>query len=283
MRSILITGGTGSFGQAFTERLLKDELASRICIYSRGEHDQAYMRRRLGEDKRLRFFIGDIRDLQRLGRAVSGCHVIVHAAALKRIEVGFYNPEEMVKTNVIGAMNVVEAAQECGVEKVVALSTDKAFQPISPYGHSKALAEQVFLSSNNTGGQKGPRFAVTRYGNVFDSSGSVAPTWRQMLEDGETHVPMTDPECTRFFMWMDEAIDLVLHTIKTMKGGEINVPKLPAYRLGDLAAAFRAQTIITGLPKWEKRHESMDANNCSENAPRLSTDELRIALGYHYA
>ncbi len=277
MKSVLITGGTGSFGQAFTERLLKNGLASRICIYSRGEHDQAHMGKRFADD-RLRFFIGDVRDGDRLRRACAGVDTIIHAAALKRIEVGFYNPDEMVKTNVIGAMNVVEAAQACGVERVVALSTDKAFQPISPYGHSKALAEQIFLSSNNTGGSRGPRFAVCRYGNVWGSAGSVAPLWRQMLEDGEDRLPLTDPECTRFFMWMYQAIDLVLETIETMKGGEINVPCLPAYRLGDLATAFMAQSIVTGLPKYEKLHESMDEKNCSRDARRLTVDELRAAL-----
>jgi UDP-N-acetylglucosamine 4,6-dehydratase len=277
MKSVLITGGTGSFGQAFTERLLRDGLATRICVYSRGEHDQAFMARRFHNDSRLRFFIGDVRDFGRLGRAMAGNDTVVHAAALKRIEVGFYNPDEMVKTNVNGAMNVVEAAQECGVEKVIFLSTDKAFLPVSPYGHSKALAEQIFLSSNNTGGKAGPRFSVTRYGNVWGSAGSVVPTWRQMLEDGETILPISDPEVTRFYMTMDEAVDLVLRAIDEMPDKPL-IPRLPAYRLGDVARALGAETVITGLNRYEKLHESMDEYNCSQFASRLSVEELRAAL-----
>lgn len=276
MKSILITGGSGGFGQAFTERLLRDNLATRVCIYSRGEHTQADMRRRFKNDDRLRFFIGDVRDRMRLLRAMADCDVVVHAAALKRIEVGFYNPQEMVKTNVLGAVNVIEAARDAGIRKVVALSTDKAYQPISPYGHSKALAEALFLAANT--GERSPRFALVRYGNVWCAPGSVVPTWKQMLEDGEEKVPMTDPEATRFFMWMHEAVDLVLDTIRTMKGGEIAIPVLPAYRLGDLAEAMGAKAVITGLPHWEKVHESMSELSCSKDARRMTIEELRRAL-----
>ncbi len=277
MKSILITGGSGFFGQAFTARLLEHNLAQRICIYSRGEHEQADMRRRFGGEARLRLFIGDIRDGDRLIRALNNVDVVVHAAALKRVEVGYYNPDEMVKTNVIGAMNVVAAAQKTGVKKVVALSTDKAFQPISPYGHSKALAEQIFLSSNHTGGERGPRFAVTRYGNVWNSQGSVVPTWRQMLEDGEPVLPISDPEVTRFYMTVDQAIDLVLQAIKIMPD-KVMVPNLPAYRLGDLANAMGAETITLGLNEFEKLHENMDEHHCSVDAPRMTIAELRAAL-----
>ena len=278
MQSILITGGTGAFGTAFTERLLRDGLASRICIFSRGEYRQFQMRQQFKDDKRLRFLIGDVRDRWRLTRAMEGVDVVVHAAALKRIEVGFFNPIEMVKTNIDGAVNVIEAAHDAHVKKVVALSSDKAFQPVSPYGQSKALAESIFLAANNASGKDGPRFAITRYGNVFGSTGSVGPVWSQMLEDGAEAVPVTDPDCTRFFMRMDQAVDLVLETIATMKGGEISIPDLPAFRLGDLAEAMKAKTIKIGLPEWEKRHESMDEKRCSATARRMTVEELRAAL-----
>jgi UDP-N-acetylglucosamine 4,6-dehydratase len=184
----------------------------------------------------------------------------------------------MVETNIGGAINVVEAAQDARVDKVVFLSTDKAYQPVSPYGQSKALAESIFLASNDITGTTGPRFAITRYGNVWASPGSVVPAWRQMMEDGEQAVPITDPDCTRFFMTMDQAVDLVLDTLQTMKGGEIAIPILPAYRLGDLADAMRARTITIGLPKWEKKHESMNEFSCSKDARRMTMDELRDAI-----
>jgi UDP-N-acetylglucosamine 4,6-dehydratase len=273
MKSVLITGGSGSFGQAFTERVLQDKSVERVAILSRGEHAQAEMRDRFS-DPRLRFFIGDVRDRNRLLRAFRGVDVVIHAAALKRIEVGHYNPTEMVATNINGAMNVIEAATDAGVNKVVALSTDKAYQPISPYGQSKALAETLFRNAY----QHGPIFAVTRYGNVWGSTGSVVPRWKNILRSADT-VPVTDPEVTRFFMTMDEAVDLVLDTIRTMRGGELNIPTLPAYRLGDLAEAMGAKMNIIGLPEYEKRHEGMCDGNTSDKARRMSVEELRGILG----
>ena len=274
MKSVLITGGSGSFGRAFTKRMLADSNVERIAILSRGEHAQADMQREL-DDPRLRFFIGDVRDQSRLRRAFEGIETVVHAAALKRIEVGNYNPDEMVKTNVNGAMNVIEAATEARVSKVVALSTDKAFQPISPYGQSKALAETMFRNART--GHGGPVFAVTRYGNVWGSAGSIVPKWRDTLRTSDT-VPVTDPDCTRFYMTMDQAVDLVVDAINTMQGGELNIPTLPAYRIGDLAAAMGAKIHVTGLPAWEKKHESMCEGNCSETARRMSVDELKEIL-----
>ncbi len=276
---ILITGGSGSFGQAFTERLLKDN-HERIVIFSRGEHAQADMARKFDADN-IRYFIGDVRDRDRLRRAMEGIEVVVHAAALKRIEVGQYNPLEVKKTNIDGAANVIEAATDAGVKKVVALSTDKAYQPVSPYGTSKAFAESLFLAANNTRGSRGPTFAVCRYGNVWGSAGSVVPKWRKILMDSDT-VPVTDPECTRFYMTMDQAVDLVLETILMMKGGEINIPKLPAYRLGDLADAMRANMKITGLPAWEKLHEAMGPDNSSDRARRMTMQELRDLIGWRF-
>jgi UDP-N-acetylglucosamine 4,6-dehydratase len=277
--SILVTGGTGSFGRAFVRRLLELDTENRICIYSRGEHAQASMRAEFGNDGRLRFFIGDIRDRDRLRRAMDGCDVVVHAAALKRIEVCEYDPIEVKKTNVDGAVNVIEAATDAGVWKVVALSTDKACDPINAYGASKLLAERLFLAANNARGRAGPIFAVCRYGNVTGSAGSVIPKWREILKTSDT-VPVTDPDCTRFHMRIDQAVDLVLRTIGTMQGGELNVPELPAYRLGDLAEAMGAEIRVTGLPAWEKRHESMLPGYSSDMARRMSVDEIRQELAH---
>ena len=272
--NILITGGTGSFGRAFAKRLL-DIGAERICIFSRGEHTQAEMRAEC-DDERLRWFIGDVRDRDRLTRAFEEVDVVVHAAALKRIEVGFYNPTEMVKTNVLGAMNVIEAAMSAGVSKVVALSTDKAYQPISPYGQTKALMESLMLAANNIGGQWGPRFAVTRYGNVAGSKGSVIPKWRELIKQGKP-VTVTDPGCTRFWMTMDEAMDLVLNTIREMPK-ELAIPTLPAFSILDLAIAMNTKMIVDGLPAWEKKHEGLSDGNTSDKAERLSVDDLRKKL-----
>lgn len=274
---MLVTGGTGSFGKAFVKRLLNNSQYDRICIYSRDEYKQHQMSEELNDD-RLRFFIGDVRDRDRLRRAMEGVEVVVHAAALKRIEVGVYNPGEMVKTNITGAMNVIEASHDAGVKKVVALSTDKAFQPISPYGQSKALAESLFLAADYTRGRTGPMFSLCRYGNVSGSKGSIIPKWREMIKKGLSSVPVTDKDCSRYWMLMDEAVDLVLETIETMKGGELNIPTLPAYRVGDLAEAMNVKMNIIGLPEFEKKHESMSEGNSSSKARRMTVNELRNAL-----
>ena len=269
MRSILITGGTGTFGAAFVQSAL-DRGVERICVFSRGEHRQAEMRSRM-DDPRIRWLIGDVRDRDRLRRAMQGVDLVVHAAALKRIEVGAYNPIEMVRTNVDGAVNVIEAAQDAGVRKVVALSSDKAWQPISPYGYSKALAEALFLQSH----ARATKFACVRYGNVWRSAGSVVPRWEAL----EGRVPVTDPECTRFFMTINQAVELVWRTASAMMGGELVIPDwLPAYRLGDLAAAMGRDVEIIGLPAHEKMHESMREGLSSDKARRLRLDELRSAL-----
>jgi UDP-N-acetylglucosamine 4,6-dehydratase len=299
MRSVLITGGSGAFGTACAKRLIgTSALPDRVVILSRGEYRQAEMARELkryDKDMSLRFFIGDVRDRDRLRRAMEGIEVVIHAAALKRIEVGAYNPLEVKKTNIDGAANVIEAATDAKVQRVIALSSDKAFEPVSPYGTSKAFAESLFLAANNTRGWDGPRFAVVRYGNVWNSTGSVVPTWRKIIEetrkmavgpkmiDGQPNeilpiVPVTDPECTRFFMTMDQAVELVLHTAMSMNGGETVIPHLPAYRLGDLATAMSAGMEIKGLPEWEKLHESMGPGNSSDKARRMTVDELREAL-----
>lgn len=255
-----------------------DEGCDRVCIFSRDEWKQHQMRQEFKNDSRLRWFIGDVRDRDRLRRAMEGVDVVVHAAALKRIEVGAYNPGEMVKTNVIGSVNVIEAATDAGVGKVLMLSTDKACQPCSAYGHSKALAESVVLAANNSRGENGPLFAVTRYGNVAGSTGSVIPIWRAFISNGAKAVPVSDPEVTRFWMTQKEAVDLVWDTISDMKGGELVIPTLPAYRLGDLAMAMGAGMEVTGLANYEKLHESMREGETSEIARRMSVEEIREAL-----
>lgn len=273
--NILVTGGTGYFGRAFTNYHWLE--CERLVIYSRDEAKQAAMRDKYPFEE-MRFMIGDVRDFQRLSRAMNGIDVVVHAAALKRIEVGHYNPDEMVKTNVIGTMNVIEAAMAAGVSKVVFLSSDKAYQPVSAYGQSKALAESLVLNANNISGIHGTRFAAVRYGNVANSTGSVIPRWRGMIAEGRTQVPVTDPDCTRFYMTARQAVDLVCETIESMTGGELAIPDLPAYRLGDLAEALGAEMYVSGLPAHEKKHESMDDSRCSESARRMTVEELRREL-----
>lgn len=274
--SILVTGGAGFFGRAFVRKAL-EQGAERVCVYSRGEYAQHLMREEYGNDARLRFFIGDVRDRQRLARAMDGCELVVHAAALKRVEVGEYDSVEMAMTNVFGAMNVIQAAHEAGVKRVVALSTDKAFHPVNAYGATKLVAEKLFLAANNDRGRNGPMFAVVRYGNVAGSTGSVIPTWRRAKERGES-VELRDPEATRFWMTREEAVQLVLDTAATMRGADLVVPDLPAYRLGDLAEAMGVSYAVTSLLPGEKLHESMEEGNSSDQARRMSVDELKEAL-----
>lgn len=277
MTSVLITGGTGSFGQAFVRNLLCDVSVKRIAVLSRSEHAQAEMAESLNND-RLRFFIGDVRDRDRLRRAFEGIDIVIHAAALKRIEVGHYNPMEMVKTNVMGTMNVIEAAFDAKVKKVVGLSSDKAWQPVSPYGQSKALAETLLLNANNMTPPGGPLFRVIRYGNVAGSRGSVIPRWREMKRNGQEVVPVSDPECTRFWMHMNEAVQLVRSVAFVEPIGAMLIPKLPAYRLGDLADVLGVKMDVRGLPAWEKRHEGMADGNTSDIARRMSHEELAREL-----
>ena len=267
--NILITGGTGFLGHGLVERLLA-EGHERIRVYSRGEYAQHLMRERFPQEE-LGFFVGDVRDLVRLERAMQGMELVIHAAALKRIEVGHYQPDEMVKTNINGTMNVIEAARNAGVRRVVFVSSDKAFEPISPYGYSKAMAESLCFAANAW--KTGPQFAVCRYGNVAGSTGSVIPRWR---EAGRAVI--TDPDCTRFWMTIDEAVSLVLNATMSSVYEKIWVPVLPAFRVGDLAEAMGLESVVLGLGPWEKKHEKMDALNCSETARRMTVGELKGAL-----
>jgi FlaA1/EpsC-like NDP-sugar epimerase len=280
VKSVLITGGSGTFGQAFTRYLLDNTECDRIVILSRGEFMQHKMAEAFkGHEDRLRFMIGDVRDQDRLKRAMRDIDLVVHAAALKRIEVGYYNPDEVIRTNVYGSENVVNAALDAGVNKAILLSSDKAYQPVSPYGTTKLAAESLFINANNMRGNDGTIFSVCRYGNVWGSTGSVAPKWKAIIEQGCFNtVPVTDPECTRFFMRMSEAIELVLRTCREMEGGEVNIPNLPAYRLGDLAIAMGVDMEIVGLPAWEKLHESMSEHRSSDRARRMTIQELQEAV-----
>lgn len=276
-RSVLVTGGTGYFGRAFVRRLLDENHCGRVCVFSRGEFQQAQMEVEFSFDARLRFLIGDVRDYDRLRMAMQGVQLVVHAAALKRVGACEYNPIEAIKTNVEGAKNVALAATDAGVERVVFLSSDKACNPLNLYGSTKLTAEKMFLDQNRARGAYGPRFAAVRYGNVWNSTGSVVPMWKEILKTNDT-VPVTDPECTRFYMTREQAVDLVLRTAKTMEGGELAIPELPAYRLGDLAEAMGAKMRIVGLPPSEKKDESMREGVSSDRASRMSMDELREAL-----
>lgn len=277
--SVLITGGSGSFGTAFVHRVLNENLSERICIFSRGEHAQAALRDDVKNDPRCRWFIGDVRDRDRLRRAMQGCDVVVHAAALKRIEVAVQNPVELCRTNIDGAINVIEAAQDAKVKKVVALSTDKACEPVSAYGLSKAMAECLFQAANNTVGVNGPRFAAVRYGNVWASAGSVVPRWKRILEQGGTTVPVSAPEASRFWMSLEQAVDLVLYAIDNILHADLFVPgPMPAYTVGDLAKAMDVEMDVTGLPVWEKLHESILPGLSSDQARRMSVEELKSWL-----
>ncbi len=259
-KSILVTGGTGSFGKKFIQIVLsRFPEIKRLVVYSRDELKQFEMSQGLPESKfpQLRFFIGDVRDSSRLSRAMEGIDIVVHAAALKQVPACEYNPFEAVKTNVLGAQNVIEAAIDRGVRKVVALSTDKAAAPINLYGATKLCSDKLFVSANNFKGNRDIKFSVVRYGNVMGSRGSVIPYF--LKKRHEKVIPITDPRMTRFNITLDEGVNLVLHAITHMWGGEIFVPKIPSYRITDLATAVApdCRQVIVGIRPGEKLHEEM--------------------------
>ena len=256
--SILVTGGTGSFGKAFITRLLDDLDPARVVIYSRDELKQWEVRQKFGDDPRLRWFIGDVRDLDRLRRAMHGIDYVVHAAALKQVDTGEYNPYEFVKTNVMGSQNVVEAAIDAGVKKVVALSTDKASSPINLYGATKLTADKLFILGNHYAAAYPTRFAVVRYGNVTGSRGSIVPKFKALHVAGES-LPITDLRCTRFLITLPDAVQMVLDTFEMMQGGELVVPHIPSHKVTDLAQAIApgAKMHDIGLRPGEKLHEEM--------------------------
>lgn len=255
-KSILLTGGTGSFGQAFVPMTLKEQSPEKIVIYSRDEMKQWDMARQYADDKRVRFVIGDVRDRERLTKVMADADVVIHAAATKIVPTAEYNPSECIKTNIIGAMNVIDAALETGAEKVVALSTDKASNPINLYGATKLASDKLFVASNREG-EHDPRFALVRYGNVMGSRGSVIPFFMKMAATGR--LPITDPEMTRFMISLEDGIRLVWKAVDDARGGEIYVRKIPSMKVVDIAAAVSAtaEQHIIGIRPGEKIHEQM--------------------------
>lgn len=252
--SILVTGGTGSFGQAFIKRLFAKHRPSRVVVYSRDELKQYEMAQQFHQDE-IRFFIGDVRDLSRLERALKGVDMVVHAAALKQVPAAEYNPIECIKTNVIGAENIINACLDRGIRKVVALSTDKAVSPVNLYGATKLCADKLFVAANHLAGGDGTRFAVVRYGNVIGSRGSVVPFFQERSKTGT--LPITDPRMTRFWIRLDDGAAFVQRVLTMMHGGEIFIPKIASMRITDLAAAIcpdcRQETV--GIRPGEKLHE----------------------------
>jgi len=266
-KTILVTGGTGSFGKRFAEIVLREHRPKRLIIFSRDELKQHEMRTSGFDHPSLRFFIGDVRDVDRLRRAMRGVDVVVHAAALKQVPACEYNPIEAVMTNIMGARNVIETALDCGVGKVLAMSTDKATAPVNLYGATKLVAEKLFVQANSYSGKDGARFSCVRYGNVVGSRGSVVPLFKQQSACGK--VTVTDARMTRFWITVTEGVRFVVSCIEQMHGGEVFIPKIPSMNIMDLvkAVAPNCEVDIVGIRPGEKLHEVM-----------ISEDEARAAV-----
>jgi UDP-N-acetylglucosamine 4,6-dehydratase (inverting) len=274
---VLITGGTGSFGKKFIETILaKHPSVKKIIIFSRDELKQSDLKQKYPDTDfpQLRFFIGDVRDKERLRRACEGVDVIIHAAAIKQVDTAEYNPTECIRTNIDGAENVIHAALDCGVKNVVALSTDKACAPINLYGATKLVSDKLFIAANNITGSKDIKFSVVRYGNVMGSRGSVIPFF--MKKKSEGRIPITHEGMTRFNISLQHGVDMVMYALKNHLGGEIFVPKIPSYRILDIAKAIApaCQIDVVGIRPGEKLHEEMITNTDSLNT---------IDLGPFYA
>lgn len=256
--SILITGGTGSLGKALVKELLENSKVRRIAIFSRDELKQHNFRNEIKDDPRLRWFIGDVRDLERLKRAMHNVDFVIHTAALKQVDTGEYNPMEFIKTNVLGSQNVIDASIETGVKRVVALSTDKASSPINLYGATKLTADKLFVAANNYSHSYGTTFCVVRYGNVMGSRGSVIPLWKKLADEGRP-LPITDLRMTRFWISIEQAVQFVLDSLEMMSGGELYVPRIPSMKISDLAIAVApgAKLEEIGMRPGEKLHEEM--------------------------
>lgn len=255
-KNILVTGGTGSFGKKFIGIVLKDYYPSKIIVFSRDELKQYEMAQQF-DDPRLRFFIGDVRDKDRLCRAFDGVEIVVHAAAMKQVPAAEYNPFEAVKTNILGAQNIIEAAIDRGVRKVIALSTDKAANPINLYGATKLCSDKLFIAGNSYVGKRDTHFSVVRYGNVVGSRGSVIPFFKKMRQKGV--IPITDPRMTRFWITLDQGVRFVIGCLSRMHGGEVFVPKIPSMKITDLAEAIApgCKHEYIGIRPGEKLHEVM--------------------------
>ncbi len=261
-KAILVTGGTGSFGKAFIKKALTQHNPRKVIVFSRDELKQWEMRQSdpVFDHEKIRYFLGDVRDKDRLMRAFRDVDMVVHAAALKQVPAAEYNPTEFVKTNIHGAMNIVDAAIDRGIERVIALSTDKAANPINLYGATKLVSDKLFVAGNAYVGAKGmPKFSVVRYGNVLGSRGSIVPKWKAMVRDGATELGVTDERMTRFWITIDHATQFVIDNFTRMLGGEIFVPKIPSMKVTDLVQAIAPgiKAKITGIRPGEKLHELM--------------------------
>ena len=261
-KAILVTGGTGSFGHQFVSYVLAHYEPKKIIIYSRDEYKQFVMQneyKKHPQSDKLRFFIGDVRDKERLYRAFDGVDYVVHAAALKLVPSCEYNPMEAVKTNINGAMNIVDAALDCGVKRVVALSTDKAVNPINLYGGTKLVSDKLFIAANAYAGEKDVNFSIVRYGNVAGSRGSVIPFFRNIVANGGTSLPITDYRMTRFWISLEQGVELVIKALSEAKGGETFISKIPSFKITDLAQAILpgCEMPEVGIREGEKLHEIM--------------------------
>jgi UDP-N-acetylglucosamine 4,6-dehydratase len=281
-KTILITGGTGSFGKRFVQRILGNYDPKKVIVYSRDELKQFEMAKSFPQEKykSLRYFLGDVRDRERLMQALRGVDIVIHAAALKHVPAAEYNPFEFVKTNVLGAQNIIEAAIERGVKKVVALSTDKASNPINLYGATKLCSDKLFVAGNSYSGAGGTQFSVVRYGNVIGSRGSVMPFFMNLKSTGV--LPITDERMTRFLITLDQGVDLVFKALESSLGGEIFVPKIPSMKMTDVAKAIAPECDIkiTGIRPGEKLHESMISVDDAANT-REYPDHFRIFPTIH--
>ena len=261
-KNILITGGTGSFGKKFLEMVFQRFNPNKVIIYSRDEFKQSVMKTEYADKvdmSKVRFFIGDVRDKDRLYRAFEGVDYVIHAAAMKQVPTCEYNPFEAIKTNIHGAQNVIDAALDKGVKKVVALSTDKAVNPINLYGGTKLVSDKLFIAANAYSGQKDTRFAIVRYGNVAGSRGSIIPIFQNIIEKGETVLPITDFRMTRFWITLEQGVELVFKALEEAKGGETYISKIPSFNITDLAKAMlpNAELKEIGIREGEKLHEVM--------------------------
>ena len=268
-KNILITGGTGSFGKQFVKTLLERYKPNKIIVYSRDELKQYEMAQRFN-DKAMRYFIGDVRDLPRLQKAMRDVDFVVHAAALKHVPIAEYNPMECIKTNIMGAQNVIDACIDNGIKKVIALSTDKAASPINLYGASKLASDKLFVAANNIIGKASTRFSVVRYGNVLGSRGSVVPYFQKLIDSGVASLPITDPNMTRFWITLQEGVDFVINSFMRMHGGETFVPKIPSMQMSEMAHAMapHLKQEIIGIRPGEKLHEVM----CPQNDAHLTLE-----------
>jgi UDP-N-acetylglucosamine 4,6-dehydratase len=279
-KAILVTGGTGSFGKAFVRTVLRDHAPRKLIVLSRDELKQYEMAQEFSQDRHpcMRYFIGDVRDATRLELAMGDVDYVVHAAALKQVPTAEYNPIECVRTNIHGAENVVTAAIRAGVDKVIALSTDKAANPVNLYGASKLASDKIFIGGNHLSGKGGPRYAVVRYGNVLGSRGSVVPYFQRLIDEGADSLPITDPRMTRFWITLTQGVQLVLSSLAMMRGGETFVPKIPSMRITEMAKALAPDLPqhTVGIRPGEKLHEVLITEDDAREAVEL---EDRYVVG----